>query len=249
MSKIVNVEQGTLIVKNKRGAFMILPNDTFGHHLSTQEEYEPWFYKLVINILKPGDKCIDCGSNLGYHTVTMGNLVGPTGEILAIEPQRIIFQQATGNVFLNDLRNVTTFNVALGDKEDWVEMEPIDINALGVNMGANYVGKGGERVRMTQLDSLVPDNKMIHFIKIDVQGCEIKLLDGAKKLLERCRPIMFVEVEHMWLEKHGSTGEDLLEKLRNLNYTLHHIGFGSQDYLCVPNEKADLLPHYIKDLQ
>ena len=59
---------------------------------------------------------IDIGANNGHFTVEFAQYVGDNGKVHSFEPQRIIFQQLCGNVFLNGLDNVYTYNVALGDK-------------------------------------------------------------------------------------------------------------------------------------
>jgi len=236
------------LIQHLRGDFMVLPNDSFGKHLISKTEYEPWFYNVIKNVLTPGNNCIDCGANLGYHTVTMAKLIESSGSVLSIEPQRIIFQQMTGNVFLNNLRNVNTINAALGDQEGVAYMDPIDYNNEDINIGATSVGSSGEEVKLTTLDSLVNDKINIHFIKIDVQGSEVKLLNGAKNLINRCKPIMFIEIEEPWLSKAGTSSEELRNKLIGMGYILIHITNGSSDYLAIPIEKESLIKEYIKDL-
>jgi FkbM family methyltransferase len=97
----------------------------------------------------------------------MAKMVGPTGRVGAFEPLRVIYQQLCGNVFINDLRNVFCFNLALGNKNEMIQMEYVDVDRQqGVNIGATKVGNGGDMVEMLKLDNVITSG--VSFIKMDV---------------------------------------------------------------------------------
>jgi hypothetical protein len=236
------------IAETKHGRFLVLPNDALGQALLNKGDFESHFYNVAKNVVKFGDTCIDCGANLGYHTVTLSKLVGANGKVLSFEPLRVIFQQLSANVFFNDLRNVFTLNCAIGDQRGVIQMDYVDIdNRRGVNIGGTKVGTGGDMVEMVKLDNLAIEN--VSFIKIDVQGSEVMLLRGAEELIKKSRPIMFVEVENNWLNCFGETSETLLNKLMSLDYILIRINTEYPcDHVAVPREKKDLIPAIVKDL-
>lgn len=231
---------------------MVLANDSLGKALIKDQDYEPHFFQVISKIVKPGDVVIDCGANLGYHTVTLGKLVGNFGKVISFEPQRLIYQQMCGNVFLNELRNVVALNNAVGDSEKEIQMERIDYSGVDINIGCTKLGDGGDRARMLTLDGVVESlglaNYNISFIKADIQGCEVMMLDGAAKLIARCRPHMFVEVEG-WLRSFGQTEDTLKKKLIDMGYVLVQIqNDWPTDHICVPVEKESTIPDIIKDL-
>lgn len=236
------------IVDAKHGKFLILPNDALGQALINKGDFEPHFYDVAKNVIKEGDFCLDCGANLGYHTITMAKMVGPRGKVVSFEPLRVIFQQLNGNAFLNGLRNVVSLNVALGNRSGVIQMDYVDVdNPNGVNIGATKVGAHGEMVNMIRLDDIIQSD--VSFIKMDVQGCEVFLIEGAENLIKNSRPVMFIEVENQWLTCFGQTSETLLNKIMSLDYILVRINNEYPcDHVAIPREKKDLLNHIMKDV-
>jgi hypothetical protein len=235
-----------IVVGTKVGKFIVLPNDLLGKSLISKREHEPHFGLLSERIVKQGDFCVDCGANIGYHTVKMAQLTGPAGKVFAIEPVRTIFQQLNGNIFLNNIYNVSTFNVALGNMNEIIEMEPIDLTLSELNAGATKVGRGGEKVMMVKLDDFKIPN--LKFIKIDVQGCELELLKGAENTISNSRPIMFFETDEPYLKHCGTTTEILLNYILSIDYIIVRLGvYPWWDHLAIPREKKDTIPDIMKD--
>lgn len=236
------------IAETKHGNFMVLTNDALGQALIEKKDFEPHFYNVAKSVLKSGDVCFDCGANLGYHTVSMAKLVGPSGRVFAFEPLRVIFQQLNGNVFLNSLRNVQCLNVALGNENKIVHMEPLNIDGgFGVNIGATRVGAGGDEVHMRRLDDTISGN--VSFMKIDVQGCEVALLEGASNIINKSRPVIFIEVENQWLIEFGQNSGTLLNKLLSFDYVIVRINTEYPcDHVAVPREKIQLVDTIVNNV-
>lgn len=236
------------IIEARHGKFLILPNDALGQALMNKGDFEPHFYNVAKNIIKEGDICLDCGANLGYHTVTMAKLVGKAGKVIAFEPLRVIYQQLNGNVFMNDLRNVIALNVAVGNEQKIIQMDYVDVdNPNGVNIGATKIGAYGDRVEMIPLDMVIQNG--VSFMKIDVQGSEVFLLEGAENLIKNSRPVMFIEVENQWLNCFGQSSETLLNKILSLDYILVRINNEYPcDHVAIPREKKDSLDVIMKDI-
>lgn len=236
------------IVKTEVGSFMVLPNDSLGKELIVKGDFEPHFSQVIRNIIKTGNTCIDAGANLGYHTVGMARLVGKNGHVISFEPLRIIYQQLCGNVFINDLRNVTCLNNALGNSNDMVCMNFVDVDSENVNIGGTTIGYGGDVVEIIKLDDLHLTD--VTFMKIDVQGSEVRLLQGAHKTINKFRPIMFIEVENIWLNQFGTSSEELLNILLSMNYMLVRINTNYPcDHIAIPKEKNFMFAEIIKNLQ
>lgn len=235
------------IAEAKAGRFMVFPNDSLGKALLEKGDFEPHFAALIRNIIKPGDLCLDVGANLGYHTVQMAKATGTSGRVISFEPLTVVFQQMCGNCFLNDLRNVLPFNFAVGDMNGVVQMDAVNYDGGGINIGMTKVGVGGDHVQIRMLDTMGLNR--VAFIKLDVQGCEVKFLQGAAKTINSSRPIMFVEVENNWLQCFGSNSEILLNKFLQMDYLLLRINTEYPcDHLAVPKEKESLIHEFTKDL-
>jgi FkbM family methyltransferase len=236
------------ITDTVHGKFMVLPNDSLGQALIQKNDFEPHFYNIAKNVIKPGDICLDCGANLGYHTITMAKLAGSSGKVISFEPLRVIYQQLCGNVFINDLRNVFCFNVALGNENKMIQMDYVDVDRpQGINIGATKIGGGGDVVQMIKIDEVISSG--VSFLKIDVQGSEIFLLEGAEKLIQNSRPIMFIEVENQWLNCFGKNSEMLLNKILSLSYILVRINTEYPcDHVAIPREKMGDIDEIMRDV-
>lgn len=233
------------IVTTKNGQFMVLPNDAIGKHLTKHGDFEPHFRCIAEHVIVSGmadgkSTCVDAGANIGYHTVGMAKLLNGTGQVFSFEPQKIICQQLSGNVFLNDLRNVTTINAALGDMNGVITMDYIDVDQEDINIGGTKIGAGGCKSKMITLDSLGLND--VSFMKVDIQGCEVDFLNGARATIQTCRPVMFIEVENHLLTCFSASAEILLNTLLSLDYLVVRINNEYPcDHIAIPVEKEWLV--------
>jgi hypothetical protein len=149
---------------------------------------------------------------------------------------------------MNDLRNVITLNAAVGNEQKIIQMDYVDVdNPNGVNIGATKIGAHGDRVEMIPIDSVIQNG--VSFIKIDVQGSEVVLLNGANQLIKNSRPVMFVEVEDTWLRYFNQSAESLLNTILSLDYILVRINNEYPcDHVAIPRENKHLLNDIMKDV-
>jgi FkbM family methyltransferase len=155
-------------------------------------EYSEGEVDLFRQCVRPGDVVIEVGANLGAHTVPLAKLVGPQGSVLALEPQRLLFQTLCANLALNNIPNVVCFQEASGAEPGVLfvpTLEPTSAN----NFGGLALGsfQQGQQVRVTPLDAYALPTCQL--IKIDVEGMEEEVLRGARETIGRCQPILYVE--------------------------------------------------------
>jgi FkbM family methyltransferase len=225
--------------------------------------YEPYMFDFLkdnsINLI--GSDVIEVGSNNGHFTIEFAELVGDKGRIFAYEPQRIIFQQLCCNLFLNGIDNVFAYQLAIGNQKGVVKFEYANyLSNNRVNFGdvSVYDDKKSsinsyEEVQSDKLDSY--DFNEVKVIKIDVQGYESNVINGALKTIEKHRPYIFIEIEEICLNKFGSSEQELIEIIENLGYVVKrfHVGipYSSSsgyclDCVCIPKEKYDKKEYIIK---
>jgi FkbM family methyltransferase len=185
----------TTITENIDGKFILLSNDAIAQNILEGKRWEPHFSYITSKLLKTGNIAIDVGANFGYHTISLSNLVGDSGKVYSFEPQTIIFYQLCGNIFLNGLMNVIPQNLAVGDVSCEVSMNPVDYFAGWVNIGDTSVASIGNSISCEPLDYCLPTEEKIDFIKIDVQGYECKVLEGASEILKMDKPYLYIEIE------------------------------------------------------
>ena len=182
------------LIKGKEGFILCNKNDVYiGRSVYKYGEFSDHEVKLFEKLCQPGDVIVDAGANIGTHTLAFSRLVGPKGKVYAYEPQKIVFQTLTANIALNSITNVETKNLALGESEGYVYIPEINYEQTS-NFGGIEVNKfnQGAKIEKVTLDSLV-DITRLDFIKIDVEGMEHDVITGAKRLIEKFKPILYVE--------------------------------------------------------
>ena len=145
--------------------------------------------------LAEGDVVVDVGANVGYLTVAMAIAVGPAGRVIACEPAAEPFVRLRENLSLNQLRNVDAHNVAVGRTDGKVSLAIADDSAF-----SSTVSRGSARVAQVpsvQLDTLWRQcgSPRVALVKIDVEGAELGVLEGAADLLSTWRPSLLIESE------------------------------------------------------
>jgi FkbM family methyltransferase len=207
------VENRHMAVKRcKHGLFMYNRNDTFvGRSLDLYGEWCESEIELLRQFISLGDTIIDVGANIGTHTVAFANLVGPGGVVQSFEPQRRNFLILAGNVALNALDNVFCHQKAVGRSNGKIGLPPLPPPDINFNFGGVPLAKGsetGESVPLVTLDSL--DLPACRVIKVDTEGMEPQVLEGAHALIKRCRPLLYVENNEPGASKQLSQVLDLL---------------------------------------
>jgi hypothetical protein len=131
------------------------------------------------------------------------------------------------------------FNNAVGDSEQEVFIsEPNTNPGESINHGDTSISKNnvGQQVKMVVVDAL--ELPKINFIKLDVQGCELPVLKGAKNKILKDKPVMIVEIEDFQLAKFGYTPDELVSFIKeDLQYDMYQMMTKyPADFLCVPKD-------------
>jgi len=130
---------------------------------------------------------IDVGASIGNHTLFFAGIMG--AKVISIEPYEPSYLNTQSNVQLNNLESqVSMHNVACGSKEGRVKMQPFGVNNIGMTRSTP-----GDETRVVQLDYFL--NKEIDYVKIDIEGDNINVLSGAKKLMS-LNPVVSIECEN-----------------------------------------------------
>ena len=166
----------------------------FSPHVALDGFWEIWLTRLLARRVARGAVCVDVGAQAGYFTVLMADLAGPEGRVHAVEPLPSNVALLTSNVALNGLSaRVSVHAVALG-RDDGGEIAvrpayPGSMNAARVPDGT----PDAPRVPTTTLDRLLGDLPRLDVVKIDAEGAEHAIIEGADTLLARHRPLLVAE--------------------------------------------------------
>jgi FkbM family methyltransferase len=195
--------------------------------------WEPSITAYLTQTLLPGDVVIDIGANVGYDTLLASHLVGPTGEVHAIEASPTVFALLAENLALNQTANVTAHNVAVCETNCVVPVFLHDPCNLG---GSTIVPAVAER-RAATLEATVPGRTLAEIlpeatiiaarlIKIDVEGAEWPVIQGFAALLPHLSPRteLLIEVSAEALHDHGVTIPEFLDLFRRAGFSAYALG-------------------------
>jgi FkbM family methyltransferase len=158
------------------------------------------------------------GSNIGFTTLKMAQLA-PGGQVFGFEPDPYNYSRCLHNAKLNSLPNVKIFNEGLGNQRATMQMELRTASNRGGNR-INSQAKDSYDVQINKLDNIVPHLNIskLDLIKVDVEGYELKVLQGAEESLRKFNPILFVELDDNNLRDQGDSAELLIRFLNNCGY-------------------------------
>jgi FkbM family methyltransferase len=194
--------------------FYYLPNDKYIGQRIALEKYEPYETKLILRQVKTGDMVVDVVANIGYYTILLADKVGKTGKIYAFEPDKLNFEIMVKNVKANKLENVIAVNAAAGSKP-----EKLKLHKSKENFGDHKLygqEKETEEVKIIRMDDYLQDIN-IDLMKIDTQGWEPEVIEGAKKIIKKNKPAMFLEYSPISYQQAKLSGRSMINFLRK-NY-------------------------------
>ena len=182
--------------------------------------YEKFTVKLLENFLKKGDYFIDIGAHIGYFSLVTARLVGPEGRVYAFEPEPNNFAQLLKNIEANGYNNIVPVPKAISNISDICDLR-LDKKSGFHSLYLAPKQTGTIKVDVTTLDDFFAMEGWppVSFIKMDAQGGEAHILDGAKNLLERNHDLkMIIEWWPEGLEAAGVSPQSFLENLQSLGF-------------------------------
>lgn len=184
----------------------------------------------VIPLLtKAGDVVFDLGANFGLFTRFLSESVGHGGRVYAFEPTRDMFGVLDSNCRALGLENTVRVCTALSDRTGTAEMvvpqrEDGTLNHYEASLDAQASANGrSESVSTSTLDDYCSHHgvERVDFIKCDVEGHELAVLEGARRTLLHHRPTLLLEV-NCPLDS-GGHGAAVLDMVRSLDYEVHTL--------------------------
>lgn len=191
-------------------------------------DHDMFLIPLAVANMPEGGVVIDCGANIGTHTIAFTEKVGDHGTVIAIEAGKTAFEC----LFENSKKfqaKVLCINCAACDIHGGRAIHTLNETNVGGSTVADPLMMNGDaksisienEVRTITLDGLIEDAeiKRLDFIKIDCEGYELKILNGAKSILKRFRPKMLIEMNSFRLRENGATYKDVYDFLLAQDYS------------------------------
>jgi FkbM family methyltransferase len=177
----------------------------------------------LFKLLKDNFYILDVGANIGYLTLQFARRC-PNGMVYAFEPDSDTFTSLSANVGLNNFNNVRLFHTAIGATQGTGELYKMHERNPGANriLSEKPSDVRSETVDISTLDAHCENKSFerIDLIKIDVEGFELFVLEGAINVLRQWRPMLFVELVDDNLKLQGCSGQAVVDFLKKLDYSI-----------------------------
>lgn len=206
---------------------MVAPASHVGWQLYCFGTYESGLRPLMKEHVAAGAVCLEIGANIGWHTLLLSRLAGGAGAVHAFEPNPGVAKELRSHLDTNGATNVTLWQVALADKPGILSFQAPDVGSP--DAGNRYlmpdesgVARDGTiAVQVETVDGLFSSLNRLDFIKIDVEGWEPAVWQGAADTLRRHRPVICLEQLPEHLARAGFSVRDATAPLVKLGYRFY----------------------------
>lgn len=210
--------------------YKVDPGDLFGALLYWRglAPFEPDTIPLFIEYARSAPRVVDAGAHTGIYSL-LACAANPNLEVFCFEPNPATFQRLERNLALNDFsRRCTAIRAAVSSEQGTASLKTADDQTMCTLEGRS--SPSAIEVAVTSLDSVLPLDAKTRLMKIDVEGHEDKVLQGAVKTIEASRPIIFFECNP------GNRAQSIETLLRERDYSLFSLLNGK------PKELSKLVP-------
>jgi FkbM family methyltransferase len=190
---------------------------------------------LIADLLSPGDCVVDIGANIGWSALQAARAVGPTGLVLALEPEIDNFRLLAENVRANVATNVIPLRIGAGRAREWRTLALDAHNAGGHSMVRPVDRGGGARVLVVAAGDLCLFLGVLpRVVKIDVEGAEPEVVTGLGPLLGGQPLDVVLEFAPNRLRRLGTDPQTFLDELLRTFRSVERVASTPQPYALEP---------------
>jgi FkbM family methyltransferase len=176
--------------------------------------YDPRIRGVFVPMIPPGGVAVDGGAHIGDHTVAYARQAGPAGRVLAFEPVPAFLRCLMHNT--RDLPQVTVLPLGLGGGVERRELNVSTRNAGGSRLGDLNI----DGFQIVPLDLF--RFPRLDFVKLDLEGFELRALRGSLRTLRKHRPLVAVETGPQ-LQHYGDSHDEMVQFMQSLGYTCEKL--------------------------
>lgn len=181
--------------------------------------------------IRPGQAVLDCGANVGWHSVLAAGLVGPQGTVVSVEPEPRNLGLLRANLWRHAPANALVVPTAAGEERGLIELR-VDEGNRGDHqthrIGTPGEGRAAMIVGVVPLDELFEDASF-DFVKVDAQGVDHEVLAGLGRTLRRSPdPTVMVEFWLTGMEQRGVSPTAVLNGYRGSGFKIGLLGVGGE---------------------
>jgi FkbM family methyltransferase len=221
--------------------------------VQAEHDWEAHVSDVLKTALVPGATFVDVGANIGYHTFHSAAIVGPSGAVVAFAPSAENCRLLQLSREENHAEHVSIIPIAL-DRDTGLRSFSMH---LGTNAGlipdtrTTLLSGRGTLVYAMTFDELAPPR--VDVMKVDVEGAEFRVLDGARKTIERDKPLIIMEFSCEMVQRVSEVDpQAALQGLLDLGYRLYILDRETKERVAFQSASALLAdwgdPFRIEDL-
>ncbi len=213
----------TRVVPSEYGPFVAFNNDIITDQLIRFGAHAGGELAMLLDLLRSGDTVVDIGAHIGTFAIPMARAVGPKGRLIAFEPARETHLLLEMNVELNGLGATTiTRAMAIGAEEAGWQA----VTAAADNTGGTYLQRSSDSdsIPSITLDAWLARNADIpdlHLLKVDTEGMELQVLQGALGVINDRQPIIYTEIAPDQLARFEASPGAIEDLLRERGYSFY----------------------------
>jgi FkbM family methyltransferase len=199
------------------------------------ELFESVITDIYSNVLKPGDTVVDGGANAGQHSFPMAHLVGGRGKVLAVEAIPNLAERLQADARRSGLKQIQVVQRALYDREQFVEFHYVQTNPA-------YSGIEARRYDFEETVARIPVKTITidhllrssiwqtlwgesrwRFCKLDLEGGELRALQGAKRAIGKFRPMIVFENDYDSTRFYGYSSDEWFDFFDGIGYVIFNL--------------------------
>lgn len=235
-----------MLLKTTFGPYIYVNYKDYVEREIANGNFEREYIQYFCSIINNGDIVLDVGANIGYFALLASNKVGTNGRVYAFEPIPRNYERLLKNLKANDVKNVESYNIGLSDKNEDLVMFIPEGNAgesslssknwselrFGVKSKCETV-----KVNLAKFDDFFKKQGIAGaaVIKIDVEGAELKVIQGMKNYLKTNNSILIMEILPILIEQTWGSVRDLIKTLVEIGFRKIY-SFGKKESLSLSED-------------
>ena len=211
------------VIETKTGCKLsVIPNDTgISLELSVFGVHEPITTEIISKKLEKDMVCVDIGANIGYYATLESQKVGSNGKVIAIEPLPTAFYYLQKNLKLQNQSNYEIHNCACYNDDtntSFLIHEKSNISKIIKDDDVIPTGMKKIVIPVRKLDTILSNQHKIDFLRMDIEGHELMVLEGATNIIKKFKPMIQFEL-HSKMLGYADT-KKVLDFIRNEHYEI-----------------------------
>ena len=185
------------------------------------KSYESESEEIMLKLLKNSSVIFDIGAHIGWYSILLAKK-NENSKVYSFEPIPYTFDFLRRNIEENNLTNVKIFNYGLSNENQQVDFYFFPQGSVLASQKNLIDCRKSKKIKcnVKMLDSFATEEQLnsLDFLKCDVEGSELAVLQGGEKTIAKFSPIILIELFHRWCYKFHYHPNDVLFLLKNLGY-------------------------------